>query len=293
MQNEQVENSESSAIDFQTNEISNSPASESKISLPDNPPWNSWTALGVWLASVFFIVIFPNVIIGVYLLKNNLSFSQPEQLQEFFRSDVTVNILKVLSIIPAHILTLCVAWLVVTNLNKFSFKETLGWKFGGFRLWHAFAITIFMLVLGGILVSKYGQQENELTIIVKSSLTATILVALMATFTAPIVEEVVYRGILYSALQRSFGIIAAVALVTFLFALVHVPQNITDPVAISIITLLSLILTLIRMKTGNLLPCIVLHFIFNGVQSVFLIIQPFLEQKSGQSPASLIYKLFN
>jgi membrane protease YdiL (CAAX protease family) len=46
----------------------------------------------------------------------------------------------------------------------------------------------------------------------------------MATFTAPIVEEVIYRGILYSAFQRARGSGVAIAAVTLLFALVHVPQ---------------------------------------------------------------------
>ncbi len=44
------------------------------------------------------------------------------------------------------------------------------------------------------------------------------------------------------------------------------------------IVLLSLTLTLIRVKSDNLLPCIVLHTIFNGVQSALLIAQPYLEK---------------
>jgi membrane protease YdiL (CAAX protease family) len=42
------------------------------------------------------------------------------------------------------------------------------------------------------------------------------------------------------------------------------------------ICLLSLALTLIRARTGNLLPCIVLHTVFNGIQSLLLILQPYI-----------------
>jgi uncharacterized protein len=99
----------------------------------------------------------------------------------------------------------------------------------------------------------------------------------MATFTAPLVEEVIYRGILFSAFRKHLGATFAIALTTVLFAAVHVPQYYPDAATILTILVLSLVLTLIREKTGNLLPCIVLHTIFNGSQSILLILQPYLE----------------
>jgi membrane protease YdiL (CAAX protease family) len=99
----------------------------------------------------------------------------------------------------------------------------------------------------------------------------------MATFTAPIVEEVIYRGILYSAFQRALGSGIAIAAVTLLFALVHVPQYYPSYSTIGLLVLLSLILTLIRARTNNLWPCIVLHTIFNGFQSVLLILEPYMK----------------
>jgi membrane protease YdiL (CAAX protease family) len=98
----------------------------------------------------------------------------------------------------------------------------------------------------------------------------------MATFTAPIVEEVVYRGLVYSALQRTMGVWPAVVTVTLLFALVHLPQYWPSHSTMFLLLLLSLILTLVRVKTGSLLPCIVLHTIFNGIQSTLLILEPYL-----------------
>ena len=88
----------------------------------------------------------------------------------------------------------------------------------------------------------------------------------------------------------------AVAFVTLLFTLVHVPQyslnGHPDMAAIVTLLLLSLTLTLIRAGTGNLLPCIVLHTIFNGVQSVLLILQPFLESpETTPDPTGLIHLL--
>ena len=244
---------------------------------PNNPPWNSWTALGVWLASVFFIVMLPNLFVLPYLLQKGVTASDSAQMMEFLLTDPTAIILSVLAIIPAHILTLIIAWLIVTRFKKFSFRETLGWNWGGFTWWNCLLILGGFFVVAAIVGSFLPEQENDLIRILRSSRTAVYIVAFMATFTAPIVEEVIYRGILYSAFQRTFGVFIAVIVVTALFALVHVPQYYPSYSTIILICLLSLILTLIRVKTKNLLPCIVLHTVFNGMQSLILVLEPFLK----------------
>jgi membrane protease YdiL (CAAX protease family) len=108
--------------------------------------------------------------------------------------------------------------------------------------------------------------------------------AFLATFTAPFVEEVVYRGVRYSAFQRTFGVVLAVISVTVLFAAVHVPQYYPSYVTIALLTFLSLILTLVRVRTRNLLPCVVLHFMFNAIQSFSLVLEPYLPQNPAELP---------
>ena len=130
-----------------------------------------------------------------------------------------------------------------------------------------------MIIVGSI----FPEQDNELLRMLRSSKLALYTIAIMAVVTAPLVEEVVYRGVLYSAFQRSVGTVGAVALVTFLFALVHVPQYYPSVSTIFLLTLLSLILTLVRVYTKNLWPCIILHLIFNGYQSfIMLAVEPYL-----------------
>jgi uncharacterized protein len=137
------------------------------------------------------------------------------------------------------------------------------------------------------LVGHYvPEQENDLIRILRSSRMAVYVVAFMATFTAPLVEEVVYRGVLYSAFQRSVGMPAAFVVVTLLFAIVHVPQYYPSYSTILLLTLLSVILTLMRAMSGNLLPSIILHTIFNGVQSILLIVQPMLVETQPPDPAA-------
>ncbi len=243
---------------------------ETELPTPNNPPWNSFVAVGVWVLSVVAILMFPVFFIVPYILMNR------QISLESFQTDNTAIILNIIAIIPAHLFTLAVAWFVVTKNRKFSMSETLGFGSGGFRWWYYPAVLIAFFAIAGVVNYFIPEGDNELLKILRSSRAATYIIAILATFTAPLVEEVVYRGILYSALQRSIGVGGAVALVTFFFALVHVPQYWGSPGTILLICLLSLVLTLIRWKTDNLMPCIIMHTIFNGLQSIFLVAEPYL-----------------
>lgn len=250
---------------------------------PNDPPWNTPIAIAVWIASVLLILILPNLFVIPYALSQKIQLTDQAKVIDFLLSDPTAVLLNIGAIIPAHLITIGLAWAVVTRFNKYSFRETLGWRSGGMRWWHyAVILTSFFAfaILVGYLIPE---AENDMTRILKSSRTAVYLVAFLATFTAPIIEEVVYRGIVYSALQRTVGVGLAVAIVTLLFAIVHVPQYYPSYSTIILVLLLSLVLTLLRAKTGNLLPCIILHFVFNGIQSVSLIIQTLYPQDPPQT----------
>jgi membrane protease YdiL (CAAX protease family) len=114
-------------------------------------------------------------------------------------------------------------------------------------------------------------------------------VAVVATFSAPVVEEVIYRGILYSSIEKAMNTSLAVVIVTFLFAVVHYPQYWGDIGTIVALTAVSLVLTLVRVYTKNLLPCIVLHFVFNGIQTSILILEPWFTRFINQPPAVFFY----
>jgi len=251
---------------------------------PNNPPWNSWIAFLVWLASVAFIVIVPSFLVLPYILSQSVDFTDQTKFLEMSQTDPTVILIGVLGVIPAHLLTLALAWLVVTNFRKFSFRETLGWNWDGFKFWHCLVILGGFYILAGIASYYFPEQENDMLRILRSSRTAVYVVAFLATFTAPIVEEIIYRGVLYSAFQRTLGVPFAVLLVTILFALIHVPQYLGTPETIFLICLLSLVLTLVRVYTKNLLPCITLHMVFNGLQSLLLILEPYLPTNMINTP---------
>ncbi len=117
---------------------------------PDNPPWNSWAAFGVWVASVIFLVVIGNLFLLPYLAKQNLDLTNKEAILEFATSDSTAILLQLVATIPAHLLTLLLAWLVVTKFNKFSFRQSLGCRKGGFIWCNYELILIGIFVLSAI-----------------------------------------------------------------------------------------------------------------------------------------------
>jgi uncharacterized protein len=250
---------------------------------PNNPPWNSGIALLIWFASVLLVIFVPTIFLLPYLISTGSNLRDRAELAEFAVKDPTSVLIQITSIIPVHLLTLLICWLVVTNFRKFPFWETLGWRSGGMRWWHHLLILAAFFAFAGLVGYYLPEQENELLRIIKSSKWALYVVTFLAVFTAPVVEEVVYRGVVYSAFQRSVGTVLAVVFTTFLFALVHVPQYYPSYSTILLLTVLSLILTLIRVQTGNLLPCIVLHTLFNACQSLLLLAEPYANAP-GQTP---------
>ena len=238
---------------------------------PNDPPWSSPLAIAAWVTSVFLILLLPSLFLLPYLATLEPRIEETSALIEFAKSDKTAIFLQILSIIPAQILTLLFSWFIVTRGRRYPFREMLGWEDGGIRWWQYVVFLIGFLAIAAVVSTVAPEQDNDLIRILKSSRATLYAVAFIATFMAPLVEEVIYRGLLYSAFQRTFGVPVAFVSVTLLFALVHVPQYYPSYSTIFLLTLLSVALTALRARSRNLLPCIILHTLFNGLQSAMIL----------------------
>ena len=240
----------------------------------DSPPWGIVAALSTWLASVVMLAVVPNVCVLPYLAYR---YGGTSASREALLNDKTFVFLFVLGWLPAHLLTLALIWAIATRLGKLSLKEVFGWSWSpNLGLWRSVSLALLLFLVTFFLVARFGGPRTDLDRILESSRAAAVTLAALAVLTAPLIEEMIYRGLLYSAFRRALGQWAAVVIVTSMFAGLHVVQYWPNAGAISSITLLSLVLTLIRARTGKLLPSFVVHLVFNGVQSVIIILEPYL-----------------
>jgi membrane protease YdiL (CAAX protease family) len=246
---------------------------------PNNPPWGLLSALVTWFLSIAAVAVVPNLCALPYVFYRYRGATAPTR--DILLADKTFMLLFVSGWLPAHLLTLGLIWAVATRLGKFSIKEVFGWSWSPrFGIGKSIALAVGLYVLAMVLISLVSTQETDLDRILRSSRAAALILAFIAVATAPLMEEMIYRGLLYSALQKITGQWAAVVLVSAMFAGLHVFQYWPNAGVIGSITLLSIVLTVVRARTGRLLPCFVIHLVFNGVQSILIVIEPYLRSLS-------------
>ena len=253
----------------------------------NNPPWGIGGALLVWFLSLILLAFVPLIFLVPYAFQRGLNFTDPgfpQAFAQFAITDKTAVVLQVVSLLPIHLLTFGLVWALVTRLGKHPFLRSIGCEWPS-RTWRWLSVVLGVVLFGAaVVITKLvgADKPTQLEQIVNSSLAARYAIALLAVFTAPFIEEFIYRGVLFAALQRLTGVVIAGITTLALFTLIHVPQYWPNLGVLAAVGFLSVALTVVRAKSGRLLPCIVIHFVFNGIQSVILLVEPYLP-----SPAPL------
>ena len=259
---------------------------------PNNPPWGIAAGILTWVGSVVLLIGIGILFIIPYIA-SNFKGRGKEELTQFLTTDKTAIFLQILSALPAHLLTFVIVWAVVTHFGKRPFWKSIGWSWSkGFGFWKSAGLAVGLLLLGMGITKIVGGGETSIDQISHSSAASRYTLAILAGLTAPLIEELVYRGVLYSALQKVAGMLWAVIIVSVLFALVHVLEYYNNVGVIMVISLLSVCLTLLRAYTGRLLPCFIVHLVFNGIQAVIIIIEPFLPQSAPEQKAPAVAMLW-
>ena len=262
------------------------PRPSEAVQAPAETSWvSAWgdvgISFGVWIASVILLLFLPLIYALPYLVYRVAKFGPPTP--EALSTDKLLIFYSVMGILPTHLLTLVIVWLVITYGGRRPFWKNIEFDWPTNMSPTAVtlvsvlvAILLFLAALG--FTSLYGDRKTDLDLLIESSIYTRLATAFVAVVTAPLVEEVVYRGLLYRALEKAAGMGVAIALVSLLFAGVHVFQYRNNIAVIAVITLLSFTLTLSRAVTGKLIPAFIIHLVFNGIQSIFIVLGGFVDK---------------
>jgi membrane protease YdiL (CAAX protease family) len=98
-----------------------------------------------------------------------------------------------------------------------------------------------------------------------TSRAACYAIGVFAVGIAPLVEEVVFRGLLFAIVERAAGLRAAVAATAVLFAGLHIPEYWHAWNHLLMILVVGLVFSLARGATGGLAPSIILHVGYNSI----------------------------
>ena len=139
-----------------------------------------------------------------------------------------------------------------------SLKAAFGWvaaSYLGFLLFTATWLT---------LIGETDTQDDLPDELGADESTAALLaVAFLVTVLAPLAEELLFRGFLFTALRNSAGPWWAMAITGAVFGLVHGGSS--DPAFLLPLAVLGAALCLVYLKTGSLYPCIGLHCLNNSI----------------------------
>ncbi len=98
------------------------------------------------------------------------------------------------------------------------------------------------------------------------------LLMTMAVFVAPLVEETVFRGYLYPLFAKSLGVLPGILITGVLFGLMHGSQLGWTFRLVALLTLVGVIFTFARARTGTVLASFLLHLGYNSMIAITSII---------------------
>ncbi len=244
------------------------PAAQANSSLPEDLRI-SWS----WLHLLVFVVfgVASQLAIGIVLIayfSADRHLTQ-KQLKQLFESDprliVGTNVLWFALIFLFLYVTLSV-------LRGLPFWRTLGWKrlnadpaAGKGSPWMYFFSGCGLAIFVAIASSRIKNVDHVPIQELFKSRTGAMLLMAMAVFVAPLVEETIFRGYLYPLFAKSLGILPGILITGVLFGLMHGAQLGWSWGLVALLTIVGVIFTFVRARTGTVVASFLLHLGYNSM----------------------------
>jgi uncharacterized protein len=170
----------------------------------------------------------------------------------------------------AYALLIAVTKIVLGMRGHPNMLQTLRWNWPTWRRGLAFTALAMGCALAVVQVGSLFKIPPDLPIeeMMKDQFVANMFL-IFGILPAPFVEELYFRGLLYPALQRKLGNIAAIVLTAAAFAGMHASQLASTLAPLVMLFIVGLILTVIRALSGSVAAAFLFHVVYNG--SLFLL----------------------
>lgn len=131
----------------------------------------------------------------------------------------------------------------------------------------AIAVGVAAPLLGGLLTSLLANgrtvTQDVQNLGMHTPLGLRLALVIVVTSVGPLVEEILFRGVLLSALTKRWRIGWSVAISSLLFAVSHLPSMQWQWYALPDLMLLASVLAWLRLRTGSLWPSVLAHGVNN------------------------------
>jgi membrane protease YdiL (CAAX protease family) len=232
--------------------------SEEDASGSPTPPWRPWTApvaliVGLVLAAVGGLVVdLPALAFGVKITSSHT----PPGLA------IADTFVQDLAFVLAAVYCARLGGRVVRAWQLGLRAPAAGWRSAGGRV---LALLVAFLVLSVAWSAAFNPSEEKLLEQLGSNQSAALLLlsAALTCVIAPICEEILFRGYIFTALRNWRGTLTAAVITGLLFGGVHAGSA----PALDLVPLAALGfgLCLLYRRTGSLYPCFVAHSLNNSL----------------------------
>lgn len=244
--------------DTQKNDKTQNQHTTQDVRQEPNIKWNSLDGL----ISIIFLIA---VLVGIYLASQKiLSMLNEKQLINLNISNISNLSFSIFYAIQT-ILMLGVVWFFAIYWRGSSVRD-LGFRYYSIlkTVWYTFISLLFIFLISFLYIlalkSIFGIEAPPSKVeelVANRSISSNILIIVTAVV-APFCEEIYFRGFLYSAFKKSFGVPAALFLSSFLFSLAHLELYSFIPIMI-----IGWLLAYIYEKTKSIFTVIFLHSVYN------------------------------
>ncbi len=198
------------------------------------------------------------VFLGVTAVKSNYAL---DSFFDSFNSFVYDSV--ILFTLVSGAVTLFIYWLIIIAGKK-SVKARLDLIPVSFsNLWPIIPLGILFNLFISSLLDLLPIPEHLMQDYIESSSTlgneSTLILFLTVVLMAPVLEEVLFRGLVMKSLSRGMPFILALILQAIAFGILH-----GQIIWIFYATFLGIVLGIVKKRYVSLYPCILLHLVFNG-----------------------------
>ncbi len=213
--------------------------------------------------AIISIVFLAGVLVAIYF--GSAQIFRFFANKEFFNSSNISNLSFIILYGIQVILMLGIVWYFVIFRRKSTLKD-LGFRYYSIlgTIWYSFIslLAIFLVVVLYATLMNYlfgiEAPSSKIEVLISNSSLSSQILIIVVTVIAPLSEEVFFRGFIYSAFKKSWGVNAGLFLSSFLFAVVHLEIYSFIPIMI-----IGWLLAYLFEKTKSLLPAIFLHGVYN------------------------------
>lgn len=247
-------------------------ATTATIKTTASKPTPLFSRLGALLLVIVMVVtFFISQLIGVYIAgKLILPATKNATMGDIFFFGSNDGTVVSLSIIIGCVLLVAVSVLLIRvrggNVRKYLALQPFSWSVGIGML------GLLLMFMIGSQALTYLLNESPLVFVdpLYQSVSSVWLLIFAMVIVAPIYEELIFRGLLWSAIAEQFsnvanaehrGAIVASLVTSVIFAVIHLQYGIYE---IGTIVVLALIFCYARIKSGSLVLPMLLHVVNNG-----------------------------